>query len=145
MLERLHDHIVEELGHSSRTDTIFIIVAVVFNLIVLGVNSAAAGSAAAYRNPGGGPYNLGADVVLIVFMVMTVLINAIVIAGLVVGRGTRNKLLDGLVAMYSDNQVDKYYDKSLVSNYGRRYVLFGVVILLLALTAISVPLVMRFI
>jgi hypothetical protein len=145
MLERLHDHIVNELGHSSRTDTIFIIVAVVFNLIVLGINSAAAGTASSYRDPYGGPYNLAADVVLAVFILMTLLVNAIAIAGLYVGRKTRSKLLDGLMVMYADNQVDKYYDKSIVSNYGIRYILFAAVIILLALTAIVVPLVIRMI
>jgi hypothetical protein len=40
MLERLYEHMVGELGHSSRTDTISIVVAVLFNLIALGINSA---------------------------------------------------------------------------------------------------------
>ena len=30
--------------------------------------------------------------------------------------------------MYRDNEVDRYYDPSLVSNYGVRYLLFGSVI-----------------
>jgi hypothetical protein len=143
MLEKLHDHIVSELGQSSRTDTIFIVVAIVFNLIVLGVNSAASSSASSYRDPYGGTYNLAADVVLGVFIVMTLLVNAIAIAGLYVGRDTRGKLQDGLVAMYADSKIDKYYDKSLVSNYGTRYVLFGAAIILLAVTAIAVPLIIR--
>jgi len=63
--------------------------------------------------------------------------------GLYVGRLTRTKLLAGLVAMYQDNQIDKYYDQSLVLNYGRRYILFGAIILVLAITALVVPLVLR--
>jgi hypothetical protein len=141
MLERLHEHIVDELGHSSRTDTIFVIVAIVFNLIVLAINSAV--SSTASSNGPYGSYNLGADVVLGVFILMTLLVNAIAVAGLYVGSQTRGKLLAGLITMYVDNQVDKYYDKSLVSNYGIRYLLFGAVIILLALTAIVVPLVIR--
>jgi hypothetical protein len=136
MLERLHEHIVSELGHSSRTDTIFIVVAVLFNLIVLGINSAASGAASSDDN-------LAADVVLAVFILMTLVVNAIAIGGLFVGRQTRGKLLGGLVAMYVDNEIDKYYDKSLISNYGTRYLLFGAVIIVLALTAIVVPLVIR--
>jgi hypothetical protein len=53
-------------------------------------------------------------------------------------------LLSGLIAMYHDNDVEKYYDPSLVSNYGTRYLLFGGVIITLALTAIVVPLIIRF-
>ena len=38
MLSQVHEHIVRELGESSRTDTIFVLTAIVFNLIVLAVN-----------------------------------------------------------------------------------------------------------
>jgi len=136
MLVKLHEHIVNELGTSSRTDTIFIVVAILFNLIVLGINSAASGAAS-------NDEVLAADVVLGVFILMTVLVNAIAIVALYVGRQTRSKLLAGLMAMYADNDVDKYYDQSLISNYGTRYVLFGGVILLLGFTAITVPLIIR--
>ena len=53
-------------------------------------------------------------------------------------------LLGGLVAMYRDNGVDKYYDPSLMSNYGIRYLLFTGVIATLAITAIIVPFIIRF-
>jgi len=143
MLEKLHDHLVEELGHSSRTDTIFIVVAVGFNMIALCINSAA--SVAALQNREQGSYNRAADIVLAIFIVMTILVNGIAVVGLFVGRQTRKKLLDGMIAMYSDHQVEKYYARSLVSNYGIRYILFAAAIILLALTAIFVPLVIRLI
>jgi hypothetical protein len=143
MLERIHEHIVSELGHGSRTDTIFVVVAILFDLVVLGVNSAT--SSAAVENRRAGSASSAADIVLVVFILMTLLVNAIALAGLYVGRQTRGKLLSGLVAMYTDNQVDKYYDKSLLSGYGTRYLLFGAVIIVLALTAIVVPLVIRWV
>jgi hypothetical protein len=46
--------------------------------------------------------------------------------------------------MYEDHEIAQYYDPSLLSNYGRRYMLFAGVILTLALTAILVPLIIRF-
>ena len=46
MLERVHEHIVDELGQSARTDTIFVVTAIIYNLVVLGVNSAVASEAA---------------------------------------------------------------------------------------------------
>ena len=141
MLERIHDHIVSELGHSSRTDTIFVVVAILFDLVVLGINSAT--SSAAVENRRAGSASSATDIVLVVFILMTLVVNAIALAGLGVGRQTRSKLLSGLVAMYTDNQVDKYYDKSLLSSYSTRYLLFGAVIVVLALTAIVVPLVIR--
>ena len=45
--------------------------------------------------------------------------------------------------MYRDNDVDKYYDTSLLANYGKRYSLFLGVILCLAVTAIVVPIILR--
>jgi hypothetical protein len=139
MLERVHEHIVSELQQSSRTDTIFVVTAVAFNLIVLGVNSAVASEAAdSYADP-------SSDVILAVLIVMSLLINGICMAALYFGRGTRNKLLGGLLAMYGDNQVERYYDPSLLTNYSKRYWLFAGVILCLGVTSIVVPLVLRFV
>ncbi len=138
MLGQVHDHIVSELGESSRTDTIFVLTAIVFNLIVLAVNfgvateAAMEGDAATY------------DIILAVFIVMTILLNIVAVAALAMGRRNRRTLLGGLVAMYRDNDVDKYYDPSLMSNYGVRYLLFAGVIATLAVTAIVVPLIIRF-
>jgi hypothetical protein len=141
MLERIHQHILAELGSGSRTDTIFVVVAVVFNLLVLGINSGAAASASASANFNSG--SLVADVILWTFVVMTLLVNAIAIGALLVGRETRAKLLAGLLAMYADSEVAKYYDRSLLSSYSTRYMLFAAVILVLAATGIFVPLVIR--
>jgi hypothetical protein len=141
MLERIHQHILDELNQGSRTDTIFVVVAVVFNVVVLGINSAAAGSAAAIATYGAG--SLVADMVMFVFVLMTLIVNAVAVGALSVGSRTRQKLLDGLLSVYTDNQVDRYYDRSLVSNYRTRYALFGMVIMALAATSILVPLVIR--
>jgi hypothetical protein len=77
-------------------------------------------------------------------MIMTLVVNFIVIKALMTGKNTRGKLLQGLVLMYQDNQVDKYYDASLLTNYDKRYFSFTVVILSIAFTSIVVPLVIRF-
>ena len=137
MLEQVHQHIVSELRQSARTDTIFVVTAVVFNLIVLGINSAVASEAA---SPQGEASN---DLILAVFIAMSLLVNGIAITALYFGRGTRNKLLGGLLAMYRDNDVDQYYDASLLANYGKRYLLFIGVIVCLAITGIAVPLIIR--
>ena len=138
MLNQVHDHIVSELNQSSRTDTIFVVTAIAFNLIVLGINS---GVADAASGRSGDTVN---DIVLIVFIIMTLLINTIAISALNLGKRTRQMLLDGLVTMYRDNEVEKYYDPALMSNYNARYLLFSGVIGTLALTAIAVPLIIRF-
>ena len=109
MLKQLHAHIVSELQQSSRTDTIFVITAIIFNLIVLGINSGIAGEAAnSYNN------NASDDILLVVFIVMNLLINTIAVSALYLGRSTRNNLLSGLVTMYTDNNIAKYYHPSLL-------------------------------
>ncbi len=138
MLGQVHDHIVKELSESSRTDTIFVLTAIVFNLIVLAINFGVATEAT--LEEGDATY----DIILAIFIVMTVLLNMVAVAALVLGRRTRRILLDGLVEMYRDNGVDKYYEPSLISNYGARYLLFAGVIATLAVTAIVVPLIIRF-
>ena len=138
MLSQVHNHIISELGDSSRTDTIFVLTAIVVNLIVLGVNSSL--SVAATEEASNTTY----DLVLAVFIVLTILLNGIAVGALILGRRNRRMLLEGLVAMYRDNEVDKYYDPSLMSNYGTRYLLFAGVIVTLAATAIVVPFIIRF-
>lgn len=139
MLSQVHEHIVKELGESSRTDTIFVLTAIIFNLIVLAINS---GIATAAMDEEGDTATY--DIILTVFIVMTVVLNIVAVAALMLGRRTRKTLIEGLVAMYRDNAVDKYYDPALMSNYGMRYLLFGGVIATLAVTAIAVPLIIRF-
>ena len=39
MIEHIHKHIISELGQNTRTDTIFILTAIILNLISLAVNS----------------------------------------------------------------------------------------------------------
>lgn len=51
----------------------------------------------------------------------------------------------GLLEMYKDNHVDKYYDASLLGNYKKRYLSFAIVILCIALIAVVVPLTIRFV
>ena len=145
MLGQVHDHIVRELGESSRTDTIFVLTAIVFNLIVLAVNSGISTAAIAEETSAASdPISTATyDVLLTVFILMTLLLNIVAIAALILGRRNRRTLLDGLVAMYRDNDVDRYYDPSLMSNYGVRYLLFGGVIATLAVTAVVVPLIIR--
>ena len=137
MLSQVHDHIIRELAESSRTDTIFVLTAIVVNLIILATN---AGVAVAATEEEIATY----DIILAVFIVMTTVLNIVATAALVLGRRTRRILLDGLIVMYRDNVVDKYYDPSLMSNYGVRYLLFASVIAALGTTAIVVPLIIRF-
>ncbi len=132
MIERVHRHIIAELRQNTITDTIFILTAILLNLLALGINSAVAGS------------NGGATtwVVFFTFVVLVIVVNFVVEIGLIKGRQTRIKLINGLLKMYKDQGVEGYYDASLLSNYNTRYNLFMLVVLVTGLIALIVPLVL---
>ncbi|HAY85227.1 MAG TPA: hypothetical protein DCY42_09995 [Chloroflexi bacterium] len=140
MLKEVHEHITDELTQGARTDTIFIITAILFNLVVLGINSGIAGSATDTYNRD----STSEDILLVVFTILLLIVNTISVFGLRVGKQTRGTLLEGLINMYKDNQVEKYYDPALLGNYNKRYTLFTGVIACLGVTAVIVPLIIRF-
>ncbi len=135
MIERVHTHIIEELRQNTRTDTIFIITAIFLNLITLGINSAVAQS----RQQNGTMW-----IVFFTFLVLLIVVNFVAEIGLIKGRQTRVKLLDGLVKMYKNQGVDGYYDETLLANYNTRYNLFTVVVIVTGIIAMVVPLILIF-
>jgi len=139
MIEKVHQHIINELQQGARTDTIFVLTAVLFNLIVLAVNSGVASSAVS-DNP-----KTSDDVILMIFIFLIAIVNVVSVRALTTGKKTRTLLIQGLLSMYRDNEVDKYYDSSLLANYDKRYLSFTIVILCIAFIAVLVPLTIRFV
>ena len=134
MLEQVHNHITKELEQNTKTDTIFILTSIVLNLITLGVNS---GMVEKSRTES------SSLMVMFIFVVLIVVVNLVVIIGLLKGRQSRVKLTNGLIAMYRDQNVSKYYDETLLSNYNVRYNLFLMVVVCTGLIASVVPFIMR--
>ncbi|MFC2067161.1 hypothetical protein ACFLUO_08990 [Chloroflexota bacterium] len=133
MIERVHEHIIAELQQSARTDTVFILAAILLNLLTLGVNSGVASG----RNN-----DVTMWVVFFTFVCLVIVVNFVAEIGLIKGRQTRMKLLNGLLKMYKDKGVDGYYDSSLLSNYNTRYNLFLLIVVVTGLIALIVPLVL---
>jgi hypothetical protein len=135
MIERVHKHIITELQQNTRTDTIFIITAILLNLIALGVNSGVAS---------GTDRDATMWIVFFTFVALVIVVNFVVEIGLIKGKQTRIKLINGLLKMYKDQGVEGYYDASLLSNYSTRYNLFLFVVVFTGLIAIIVPLILTF-
>ena len=133
MIERVHEHIITELQQNTRTDTIFILAAILLNLLSLGVNSAVAQ---------GSDKDATTWVVFFTFVCLVVVVSFVVEVGLLKGKQTRIKLIGGLLKMYKDQGVEGYYDASLLSNYATRYNLFLFVVIFTGLIALVVPLVL---
>ena len=129
MIERVHEHIISELGTNSRADTIFILTGIILNLLVLGINSGIASS-----DPG-----TAATIVMFALVALLIVVNLIVELGLIRGRQTRVKLLNGLLKMYKDQGVADYYDQSLLSDYRTRYNLFMFGVLFIGVVALIIP------
>ncbi len=134
ILESLHNHIVKELEQNTKTDTIFILSAIVLNLITLAINS---GMVEKSRT------NPSTLVVMFVFVVLIIVVNIVVIFGLTKGRQSRNKLTAGLIDMYRDQNVSKYYDGSLLANYNARYNLFISLVVCTGVISTIVPFILR--
>jgi len=130
MIQRVHEHIITELQQNTRTDTIFIITAILLNLLSLGVNSGVASDS---------DKEATTWIVFITFICLVLVVNMVVIIGLLRGKETRIKLINGLLKMYKDQGVDGYYDSSLLSNYSIRYNLFMVTVVFTGAVAIIVP------
>ena len=133
MIERVHEHIITELQQNTRTDTIFVLTAIILNLIALAVNSGIA-AASDY-----GGVDVTTMLVMFTFVALVLVVNFVVEVGLIRGRQMRGKLLNGLLKMYKDQGVEGYYDPSLLSNYQTRYNLFMLVVLFTGLVALVIP------
>ena len=129
MIERVHKHIISELQQNARTDTIFVITAILLNLLALAINSLVAGVGS----------DLTQTIIMVMFTILIIVVNFVVIVGLQRGKQTRQKLTEGLLKMYRDQGVDGYYDESLLGNYETRYNLFMLVVVVTGIVAIVVP------
>jgi hypothetical protein len=127
MIEHVHEHILEEIRTNTRTDTIFVLTSILLNLITLAVNSAISGE----ENPN--------YVIMMIFTVLILVVNAVAVIGLLKGRSARSKLVEGLLRIYKDNEVEGYYDRSLLESYQTRYLLFMLVVVSTGLVAMIVP------
>jgi hypothetical protein len=80
---------------------------------------------------------------MFVFICLIIVVNLVAVIGLIKGKSTREKLLKGLIDMYKDQNVDKYYDASLLGNYSLRYNLFILVVVVTGVIASIVPFILR--
>jgi len=133
MIQRVHEHIIGELGTNTRTDTIFVITAIILNLVTLGINSGLASS--------GG--DTTQTIVMFTFVALIIVVNFVAEIGLIRGRQMRKKLLNGLLKMYKDQGVEGYYDPSLMGDYTLRYNLFMLTVLVTGIIAMVIPFIIR--
>lgn len=133
MIEQVHEHITQELQQNARTDTTFILTAIFLNLVTLGINSGQASQ---------NPKDATTWIVFFTFTALVIVINFVVVNGLLKGKQMRTKLITGLLKMYKDNNVEGYYDPTLLTNYATRYNLFLLAVSFTGIVALIVPIVL---
>ena len=142
MLDKLHDHILEELNTNTKTDIVFILSSILLNFISLGINSIFA-SGTGWDEIKDESYLVPSDYVIFWLVVILVfIVNAVVIMGLKRGKETRFRLLTGLVKMYKNQNVDEFYDTSNLESYNIRYTLFTIAVVSTGALAFLVPLIL---
>jgi hypothetical protein len=134
MIEQVHNHITSELQQNTRTDIIFILTSILLNLITLAVNSGISEKSRTDNS---------SLMVMFMFVSLILLVNLVVVIGLLKGKQTRTKLLNGLLSMYKDQNVAKYYDFSLLGNYNVRYNLFIMVVIFTGFISMVIPFILR--
>jgi hypothetical protein len=130
MIERVHEHIINELQQNARTDIVFILTSILLNLVILATNSIMAST----DEP-----TATTTIVMVLFVVLLIVVNSVVISGLLRGKQSRQLLINGLLKMYRDQGVDGYYDAALLGNYNLRYNLFTVAVVSIGVIAAVVP------
>lgn len=134
-LSEVHQHILDELRLNTRTDTTFVLTSILINVSILITNAIIADSAS-WNGDG------QAFIVMGLFVLLLIVVNLVAEVGLIRGRQTRSKLLEGLIRMYDDNDVGEYYDRSVLRAYRTRYTLFMTVVLVTGLLALVIPIVL---
>ena len=134
MIERVHEHILTELQQNTRTDTIFIVAAILINLLTLAINSEVAENSRT---------SVSNTIIMFIFISLSIVVNLVVIIGLLKGKQARSRLLNGLIKMYKDQGVEGYYDPALLSGYSIRYNLFIFMVVFMGLVSIAVPFIIR--
>jgi hypothetical protein len=82
-------------------------------------------------------------IAMFLFVILIVLVNIVAVFGLIKGKQTMVKQVTGLLKMYKDKDVDKYYDEALLGNYNVRYNLFIMVVIFTGIIAKLVPFILR--
>ena len=134
MLEQMN----ADLEQSVQTDKTVSIVAIILNLILLGVNT---GIAVAANEPEAA---LATKLIFFVISAFVVVLNVSVGYALLTGKKRRVKIMERLEKFWEDEGLGKYQDSSVSSGYETRGNLFTIISLSLGAVTLLVSLITYF-
>ena len=149
MKDRLHGEISAELEQTTKTDKTTVIVAIVLNIVFLLANMAFASGAWSthgdYRDNGSfttsTEFSFSLFAAFLILLGVTIVFDFFVVRALSKGVERRVKLTEGLVKMYQEEGLDKYYDPAIIQGYQSRYSLYKNIVIILGVLATAIPLV----
>ncbi len=134
MLEQMN----ADLEQSVETDKTVIIVGMILNVILLGVNT---GVGAAAHEPKAG---LAIKLIFFVLTAFVIVLNVSVGYALSMGKKRRVKITERLEKFWEDEGLGKYQDASISSGYAARGNLFTFILMALGVVALLVSLIAYF-
>ena len=132
MLERVHTHLVSELERSARGDTVFIVCAVLFNILALFVNWTQASSL-------NSNYRDGSFVIFFLLVAGIVVVSGAAIVSILNCRNTCHALHAALLKLYDDTDVLDYFPESTLELGNKRSTLSLVVVIGTSALALAIP------
>jgi len=142
MIEGIHKHLLSELDRAGRSDTIFVLAGVSFNLLVLLINWVQAisiESASAYdRNAA------ESQIIFAIFLVGALVVSTACLLTLTNSRNICIKCHAALLQIYEDTEVAKYMPEGIGALGKRKFILSFIVVGGTGLLAVGVPLVVIF-
>ena len=157
MKEQLHQDITAELNQTTRTDTTTVIVGIILNLIFLLVNSIIAGAVWTEEHIYNDvikddiitrtdvtvttEFGLGMLLIFVILVAAIVAINFFIIRALSTGKDRRKILTESLQKIYKEENLEKYYDSSIIGGYEARYSLYTKIVGTLGALTVLIPIV----
>jgi hypothetical protein len=146
MKERIFEQISLELRQATRTDTRTTIVCAVVTLVLFtismifaqGTTDTISGLLGGVR---GTAINTAPIIIMCVSLMATITIVVFSVRTLLENKKQRAALNEGLMKLYKDSGVDKYYDVAIFKGYGTRYNLFAIIIIAVGAVGVIAPLV----
>ncbi|MDA1191929.1 MAG: hypothetical protein O3A46_09640 [Candidatus Poribacteria bacterium] len=130
MLDRLHQHLLMELGQNTRSNAVFVLVSILMNLMTTAFNATLAADD-----------RVVTKAMLIVTMAVVVIVNITAIMGLQNGKEAKARLLNGLIRLYEQEQVAQFYDRELCDLYRVRYQLMMLSVIATGIVSFAIPLI----
>ena len=135
MIEGIHKHLLSELDRAGRTDTVFVLAGVCFNLLILFVNWVQASRiTSTYQNN-----DQDAPFIFALFLLGTVVVSSACLLTLANSRKICVKLHESLMKIYEKTEVAEFMPTDIGKLGNKRFILSFLVVGGTGLLAVLVP------